>query len=275
MARIAGRDVHRCSTRDFCCESLILTERPRLPHRRQHRSASVFSRRHIEGSQAAVRARRVGAQKRPRTQCVPRWRSAPASAPAATPASHYHPKALGPTLAGAVFQVDAARDLVGHEPRADAVLTELRRTLQDAVAGIRALVYALRPPALDELGLLPALREQANALNGNGFLITVDGPSQLPQLPAAVEVAAYRIAAEALTNAVRHSAAHTCSVRSAVDGDLDIEVTDDGIGYRPERVGVGIASMRERAGEIGATLTIGPGPAGGTRVHTRLPLERG
>jgi two-component system NarL family sensor kinase len=182
---------------------------------------------------------------------------------------------LGPTLASAVFQVDAARDLTRDAPDADAVLTDLRTTLQTAVASIRTLVYALRPPTLDELGLLPALQEQADGLTAtkSALSITVDGPADLPPLPAAVEVAAYRIALEALTNAVRHSGARTCSVRFGLNGGLDIEVSDDGIGCRPYRAGVGIMSMRERASEVGATLTIGPGPTGGTRVHTVLPIE--
>jgi signal transduction histidine kinase len=182
---------------------------------------------------------------------------------------------LGPTLASAVFQVDAARDLTRDIPDADEMLSDLRTTLQAAVANIRTLVYALRPPTLDELGLLPALQEQAEELRTTGTApsITVDGPSNLPQLPAAVEVAAYRIALEALTNAVRHSGAQTCSVRLGLNGGLDIEISDDGIGCRPHRVGVGIMSMRERASEVGATLTIEPGPTGGTRVHTLLPIE--
>ncbi|HYJ70675.1 MAG TPA: sensor histidine kinase [Nocardioidaceae bacterium] len=182
---------------------------------------------------------------------------------------------LGPTLASAVFQVDAARDLTGDVPGADDLLSDLRTTLQAAVASIRTLVYALRPPTLDELGLLPALQEQAEGLRATDSApsITVDGPSKLPPLPAAVEVAAYRIALEALTNAVRHSGGQSCSVRLGLNGGLDIEVSDDGIGCRPHRVGVGIMSMRERASEVGANLTIESGPTGGTRVHTVLPIE--
>jgi two-component system NarL family sensor kinase len=185
---------------------------------------------------------------------------------------------LGPALAGAVFQADAARDLVTRDPEgAEALLAELREGLQAAVADIRALVYALRPPALDELGLVPALHQQAARLNagGSGPRISVEGPSEMPDLPAAVEVAAYRIAVEAITNAARHSGARTCSVRVGLNGGLAIDVIDDSAGpaheYRP---GVGISSMRERAGELGAVLTIQPGRDGGTHVHTVLPLER-
>jgi two-component system NarL family sensor kinase len=183
---------------------------------------------------------------------------------------------LGPALAGAVFQADAARDLIARDPEAaDALLGSLREGLQAAVADIRALVYALRPPALDELGLVPALHEQAARLNaiGDGPRISIEGPAELPDLPAAVEVAAYRIAVEAITNAVRHSGAGTCSVRLHVNGGLEIDVVDDSAEPpRHFRPGVGIASMRERAGELGAVLTVEPGREGGTHVHTVLPL---
>jgi two-component system NarL family sensor kinase len=185
---------------------------------------------------------------------------------------------LGPALAGAVFQSDAARDLIVRDPEAaDALLVSLREGLQAAVADIRALVYALRPPALDELGLVPALHEQAARLNaiGTGPRISIEGPAELPDLPAAVEVAAYRIAVEAITNAVRHSGASTCSVHLYVNGGLEIDVVDDSATSRqPYRPGVGIASMRERASELGAILTVLPGRHGGTHVHTVLPLAR-
>jgi two-component system, NarL family, sensor kinase len=184
---------------------------------------------------------------------------------------------LGPALAGAVLQADAARDLIVKEPEAaDALLGSLREGLQAAVADIRALVYALRPPALDELGLVPALHEQAARLNatGSGPRISIDGPDELPDLPAAVEVAAYRIAVEAITNAVRHSGASTCSVRLCLNGGLEIDVVDDSAqALRYFRPGVGIASMRERAGELGAVLTVEPARGGGTHVHTVLPVQ--
>ena len=94
----------------------------------------------------------------------------------------------------------------------------------------------------------------------------------MPVLPAAVEVAAYRIITEALTNVARRARARHCSVRLELGAELGIEVCDDGRGmtgdYRP---GVGVTSMRERAAELGGSFSIGPGPDGGTRVRAVLP----
>jgi signal transduction histidine kinase len=104
----------------------------------------------------------------------------------------------------------------------------------------------------------------------------MEAPEELPPLPAAVEVACYRIAQEALTNVARHAQAKACRLRLSVDRDagvLEVEITDDGMGIPEERVaGVGLSSMRERAEELGGTLEVEPNPEGGTRVLARLPL---
>ncbi|HZY64480.1 MAG TPA: ATP-binding protein [Rubrobacteraceae bacterium] len=109
--------------------------------------------------------------------------------------------------------------------------------------------------------------------------ITVEAPAGMPPLPAAVEVAAYRIAQEAVTNVVRHARADSCLVRLSPEKDaLELEVSDDGVGLPEDRrSGVGLHSMRERAGELGGACKIEPMPSGGTRVLARLPLpgERG
>lgn len=122
---------------------------------------------------------------------------------------------LGPQLAGLSLKLDAARNLVQRDPdAADQLLSELKAQTQTAITDIRRLVYDLRPPALDQLGLVSALKEYAASHNGNGRLqITIDAPPLMPPLPAAVEVAAYRIATEAMTNVIRHAAAHHCIVR--------------------------------------------------------------
>ncbi len=94
-----------------------------------------------------------------------------------------------------------------------------------------------------------------------------------PDLPAAVEVAAFRIAVEAINNAIRHSGARTCQVRLGTDSgtQLIVEICDNGLGAGPWPAGVGLLAMRERSAEVGATLTVGP-TVGGGRVHACFPL---
>jgi signal transduction histidine kinase len=196
---------------------------------------------------------------------------------------------LGPTLAGVVLQLGAATTLVNQDPPAACTLLErLRAEVQEAIIEIRRLVYQLRPPALDDLGLAGALREQTSQFShqpanlgqhghtADGLLAQVDTPTELPPLPAAVEVAAYRIATEALTNTARHAHASHCIIRLTLDGALDLEVIDNGKGLPADhRTGVGLTSMRERAAELGGSCTILPTPDGGTRVHARLPIPQG
>jgi two-component system NarL family sensor kinase len=186
---------------------------------------------------------------------------------------------LGPTLAGIVLGLETAGNLLDGQPPADqtrALLERLRDETQGAIAGIRRLVYGLRPPALDDLGLVPALQTQATTL-GQGsstMVISVEADGDLASLPAAVEVAAYRIALEAVANAARHARARHCQVRLHKDGALLVEVRDDGVGLAPSwRAGVGLTSMRERAVELGGTLQVEPAPGGGTVVTASLPVS--
>jgi len=178
---------------------------------------------------------------------------------------------LGPGLAGVVLGLQRARRHVDLDPaNARKQLDELTVQTQQAVAEVRRLVYDLRPPALDELGLVGALAEQARALGP----ITVLGPDLPMQLPAAVEVAAYRIALEAMTNTARHAAATEATVRVSLDGALHLEISDNGTGLPVAyRAGVGIRSMRERAAELGGHVSIGPGTTAGTLIRATIPLE--
>ena len=184
---------------------------------------------------------------------------------------------LGPALASLTFKLDAARNLLRRDPeRADELLAAITDQTQEAIADIRRLVYDLRPPALDELGLVSALCEQVVQSQQHGIRIAFDAPDQLPPLPAAVEVAAYRIAQEALTNVVRHSRAHRCVMRLWLEDDvLCLQVRDDGRGLAPERrSGVGLHAMRERAAELGGTCVVESGAGIGTCVLARLPLPK-
>jgi signal transduction histidine kinase len=183
---------------------------------------------------------------------------------------------LGPALASITLKLDAARNLLSRDPSAaDALLVDLKKQTQAAVSDIRRLVYDLRPPSLDELGLIQALREQAEQYNYNNLRITLESPEPLPPLPAAVEVATYRIVQEAMTNVVRHSEANNCTIRFTFDQDLDIEICDDGRGISEEqRAGVGLTSIRERVSELGGLCEIEARPGGGTRLHVRLPITK-
>ncbi|MCW5848886.1 MAG: GAF domain-containing sensor histidine kinase [Anaerolineae bacterium] len=182
---------------------------------------------------------------------------------------------LGASLASLALQADLARDVVHADPaRAEAYLTEITAQVQGAVGDIRRLVYELRPPALDELGLVGALNLQAAQLTSASLHVSLETSGAFPPLPAAVEVAAYRITQEALTNVVRHAQARRCRVSLAVQGAaLVVTVADDGQGMTDARpYGVGLSSMRERAAEVGGTCEITTGPDGGTVVHARLPF---
>ena len=185
---------------------------------------------------------------------------------------------LGPVLTGVVLNAEAALRLVDVDPQRSAeLITTLRDQTSGALTDIRRLVYDLRPPALDSLGLVGALEEYAMLLtrraDGQPLMITVGATGPLPPLPAAVEVAAYRIVAEALTNVTRHSNATAAQVTLAVDNSaLLVSVYDDGVnvsgGWQP---GVGLTSIRERAGELGGQCTIATDRTGG-RVDVQLPI---
>ena len=182
---------------------------------------------------------------------------------------------LGPELASLSLKLGAARNLIPRAPdRADAVLAELTAQVQGTLAGIRRLAYDLRPPALDELGLVPAVRESASSQAEGGPRVVVEAPDSLPDLPAAVEVAAYRIATEAVTNVARHANADHVVVRFDLTDALELTIQDDGGGIPAKaRAGVGITSMRERAAELGGRVDVEAVPGGGTRVRARLPLQ--
>jgi signal transduction histidine kinase len=188
---------------------------------------------------------------------------------------------LGPALASQTLKLEAALDLLESNPAQSAhYVREVKAQTQATVADIRRLVYELRPPALDELGLVGALRAHVHSLSSpNGLSVSVDAPPHLPPLSAAVEVAAYRIALEALTNVVKHARAREGSVRLAVvvwrnQNYLSIEVLDDGVGLpAASPLGVGLVSMRERAEELGGTCLIGNGRRGGVKVLAHIPIS--
>jgi signal transduction histidine kinase len=185
---------------------------------------------------------------------------------------------LAPTLAGLALTASIIADRIPANPgKAVALANDLNHAIRATIGDIRRLVDDLRPPSLDQLGLVAALRERAAqfSLAGNGLCVTVEA-DELPPLPAAIEVAAYRIAQEALMNAIRHAQAHTCRIRlTRADARLLLEISDDGVGLSEARTaGLGLHSMQERAVELGGQCLVESAPNGGTCVHASLPITR-
>lgn len=179
---------------------------------------------------------------------------------------------LGAILTGVTLTIDAvANNLDSRPSEAGALLKQARSDLGDAITEIRRLVEDLRPPALDELGLAGSIRQHAYRFPG--LATTVEVPAELDQLPAAVEVAAYRIATEALTNTARHSGAQHVWVELRLNNNLEIEVRDNGRSTSAWTPGVGLTSMQERVMELGGTLDVGPCRPQGGRVLAALPVE--
>ncbi|MGY1815296.1 sensor histidine kinase [Blastococcus sp. SYSU D00820] len=181
---------------------------------------------------------------------------------------------LGPGLAATAMQLEAVAELVPADPvRAGAMLDQAAEYLRSTVAEVRRIVDDLRPAALGDLGLVGAVRAHAARLADAGIEVTVDAPDDLGELPAAAEVAAFRIVGEAMTNVARHARARSAQVTIARrDGVLELCVADDGVGVRPGApAGVGLGSMHQRAAELGGTCVVTGGR--GTTVRATLPAE--
>ncbi len=183
---------------------------------------------------------------------------------------------LGPVLATISVSMDAIHNVADNPVATRDVAREVKTQAQSALEDIRRIAYDLRPPALDEFGLAGALKQHIEAINHvNGLRIVFDHPGSLSQLPAAIEVAAYRIALEALTNVQHHAQASKCSVRLIADAALHLEIADDGCGIsKSQQTGVGLHTMQERAGELGGSCNIETHRNQGTTITVRLPLPR-
>jgi signal transduction histidine kinase len=183
---------------------------------------------------------------------------------------------LGPSLAAIRLKAGLAARGVAEGTPARTLLDEIGTEVSSSISDIRRVVDALRPPALDELGLVGAVRARAASLSGDLYFEVV-GPKDPPALPAAVETAAYRIAVEAMTNAVRHSQARRCAVTIGVDArEVRVDVRDDGVGMDPSRgADVGLRSMQDRAAEVGGQCRVWSRDGSGTEVTATLPLDLG
>jgi signal transduction histidine kinase len=178
---------------------------------------------------------------------------------------------LGPVLSGLKLRAETARNLVGDNPPVDALLADIAERTETAVTDIRRLVYSLRPPALDDLGLSAALEELGYQAD---VPVNLTLPNPMPPLSAAVEVAVYRITQEALTNIARHSGAHSALVTLRTGAStLSLSISDDGAGLPADiHGGVGLRSMRERVSELGGAIAVDSATDLGTTIRVELPL---
>jgi signal transduction histidine kinase len=178
---------------------------------------------------------------------------------------------LGPVLSGLKLRAETARNLVGDNPPVDALLADIAERTETAVTDIRRLVYSLRPPALDDLGLSAALEELGYQAD---VPVSLTLPNPMPPLSAAVEVAVYRVTQEALTNIARHSGAHSALVTLRTGAStLSLSISDDGAGLPADiHGGVGLRSMRERVSELGGAIAVDSATDIGTTIRVELPL---
>ena len=186
---------------------------------------------------------------------------------------------IGPLLAAAILRTETTMDLPPGSPGQAEALQKVHYLQKTALTDVRSLVEGLRPPSLDHGGLVSALRQHADLSEGmtagSSPTVEFETSGELAELPAAVEVAAYRIGQEAISNATKHASAQRIIVRlSRTDDDLTVEIEDDGIGVAPENgsSGVGRVSMTERATELGGWCANEHSPTGGTRVRAWLPI---
>lgn len=187
---------------------------------------------------------------------------------------------LGPSLASLLLEARVLRRMIRNDPEAaERLADEMQGDIRETIDDVRRVVNELRPPALDDLGLVPAIQMMADKVGrprGDGTVgtvIQIEALEVLPSLPAAVEVATYRIIQEALTNVTHHARARHACIRFRLDRDLHIEIADDGVGFNGGRDGgVGLHSMRERAAELGGSLIVSRRPEGGTLVSATLPI---
>jgi signal transduction histidine kinase len=182
---------------------------------------------------------------------------------------------VGPSLAAVALGLRSARRLLTSDPAGAArLLALLEDEMHSAIGDIKALVANESPSSVTTLGLVGAVEQFVAALRSRLHVaIDVVVLDEIPPLPDAVSVAAYRIIREALTNVVTHADARTCQVRLWFDAELHVVVSDDGVGTAEVSHGVGLASMRQRASELGGDCRIEPGLNGGTRLAAALPVS--
>lgn len=187
------------------------------------------------------------------------------------------------SLAALAIALDRARDQLGGSPATTRDhIAEARATAARLLAETRRLIAGLRPAALDDLGLVPAIRSYAETtLTPNGIAVTIESTT-LPRLDGPIEVAVFRIIQEALTNIARHAQARNARIElSTAPGRITVTIDDDGVGFDVDRglgprstadASFGLLGMQERVRLLGGDIAITSGPDAGTRIVVRIPV---
>ena len=190
---------------------------------------------------------------------------------------------LGQDLAGLALRLEAIeKQAISQPDQARAQLQQARDLIAETTERAYAMILSLRPSALDDLGLAPALRTHAErTLKNTRVHFELESRGLNRRLPPEIETTLFRIFQEALANVVRHSKAHRVYVSLAArDGSFEGEIADDGQGFDLHEVqtngygprGLGLLGMKERVAQCGGTLDIVSRPGAGTRIQIRIPL---
>jgi signal transduction histidine kinase len=184
---------------------------------------------------------------------------------------------VGQTLGALLVDIGHLSNLLPAEDRiTQEQIGRIKKAAETAVKSIRDIALLLRPPMLDDLGLVPALEWQARETSRRGEMeVEVHAEELKGDLPDEVKVGIYRLVQEALQNAATHAHAKNATVLLKRErNSVVVEIIDDGKGFQPERTrGMGILGMEERVRQLGGELAIRSTPGKGTAVHAELPID--
>ena len=184
---------------------------------------------------------------------------------------------VGQTLGALLVDIGHLSNLLPAEDRiTQEQIGRIKKAAETAVKSIRDIALLLRPPMLDDLGLVPALEWQARETSRRGEMeVEVHAEELKGDLPDEVKVGIYRLVQEALQNAATHAHAKNATVLLKRErNSVVVEIIDDGKGFQPERTrGMGILGMEERVRQLGGELAIRSTPGKGTAVHSELPID--
>ena len=197
-------------------------------------------------------------------------------------ASEIH-DAVSPLITGALYQARALRLGTPNDPnrsvaRHDSTLDGIGELLSKAMEELHGVIFALRPPDLDDIGVVAAIERYIAQVQRSGLNVHLEAEQEPPPLTPEVRLAIYRIVQEALHNALRHAAADEAVVRfEVIDDTLRVTISDNGAGFNPEHgtrpTALGLLSMRERAAAIGAAFAVMSSPGDGTTVMIERQID--